>query len=63
MCTSVLLSFPYFFARFDLTEGDLLLDIVENHEERLAFLCVAGVTVGHGDDRAVVFHDDDGRKF
>ncbi len=54
--------FSIYLARFDLAEGDLLLDIFENHEEVLVFLCVAGVTVGHGDDRAVVFHDD-GRKF
>ncbi len=51
--------FSIYLARFDLTEGNLLLDIVENHDEVLAFLCVAGVTVGHCDDRAVIFHDDD----
>ena len=44
----------------DLSQRDLLLDIVEHHKEIFAFLGVAGVTVGHCDYRAVVFHDDGG---
>ena len=57
-----IVEFSIYLARFDFAEGDLRLDMVENQEEVLAFLCVASVTVRHGDDRAVAFHDD-GRKF
>ena len=47
-------------ARFELSERDLLLDIIEDHEEMFAFLCVSGVVVGHCHDCAVVLHDDGG---
>ena len=45
-------------ASFNLSEGDLLLYVVENHQEMIAFLCVAGVVVSHCHDCAVVLHDD-----
>ena len=53
--------FSVYLTCFDLAEGNLLLDIIEDHEEVLAFLRVAGVTIGHGDDRAVILHDDGGK--
>ena len=45
-------------ASFDLSKGDLLLHVVEDHQEMLAFLCVAGVVVSHCHDCTVVLHDD-----
>jgi len=46
----------------DLTEGYLLLNIVEYHQEMLAFLGISRIVVGHSDNRAVVLHDY-GREF
>ena len=53
--------FPEDLASLDLAEGDLLFDIVEDHQEMLAFLCVVGVGVGEGNYGAVVLHDDGGQ--
>ena len=52
--------FPEDLAGFNLSEGDLLFDVVDGHQEMLAFLCVAGIVVGHCYDCAVVLHDDSG---
>ena len=47
-------------AGFDLAEGDLLFDVIDDHQEMLAFLGVSGIVVGHRDNGAVVLHDDSG---
>ena len=47
-------------AGFDLAEGDLLLDVIEDHQEVFAFLGVSRIVVGHCDDGTVVLHDDSG---
>ena len=44
----------------DLAECDLFFDVVEYHQEVLALLGISGIVVRHGDDRAVVLHDDCG---
>ena len=49
--------FPVDLASFNLTEGDLLLDIIDDHEKMFAFLCVSGVVIRHSDDRAIVLHN------
>ena len=46
--------------RFNLGQGYLFLDVIEYHQEVLAFLCISGVVVSHRNDRTVVFHDNGG---
>ena len=41
-----------------LSKGNLLLDIVDDHQEMFAFLGKCTFIIGDGDDRAVVFHND-----
>ena len=43
MCMSVLLDL----ARLDLVQGDLLLDVVEDHQEVFTLLALSRVVVGH----------------
>ena len=45
-------------ACFDLAEVDLFLDVVDYHQEMLAFLGVTSVVVGHSYNCAIVFHYD-----
>ena len=55
-----IIEFAVDLASLDLAERDLLLDLVENHEEMLALLGIDSVVVGHCDDCAVVLHNDGG---
>ena len=41
-----------------LSKGNLLLDIIDDHQEMFAFLGKCTFVIGDGDDRAVVFHND-----
>ena len=53
-----IVALPIDLARLDLSQCDLLLDIIEYHQEVFALLRVSGVDVGHGDSCAVVLHVD-----
>ena len=55
-----IVEFPVDLASFNLAEGDLLLDIIDNHEKVFAFLGISGVVIRHSDDRAIVLHNDGG---
>ena len=50
--------FPIDLARFDLVQGDLLLDVVEDHQEVFTLLALSRVVVGHCNHSVVVLHDD-----
>jgi hypothetical protein len=54
------IEFSVYLSGLDLSQCDLFLDTIEHHEEMFAFLCVAGIAVGHCYYRTVVFHDDGG---
>ena len=53
-----IIEFAVDLSSLDLAEGDLLLDINENHEEMLALLGICSVIVGHCDDCTIVLHND-----
>jgi hypothetical protein len=53
-----IVEFTVYFAGLDLTEGNLFLDVVDDHQETFTFLSVCAVFVGDGDSGAVVFHHD-----
>ena len=53
-----IVEFSVYFAGLNLTEGKLLLDVVDDHQEMFAFLSMCAVFVGDGDNCAVVFHHD-----
>ena len=41
-----------------LSKGNLLLDVINDHQEMFTFLGKCTFIIGDGDDRAVVFHND-----
>ena len=45
-------------AGLDLSEVNLLLDVIDDHQEMFAFLGMCAFIIGDGDDCAVVFHND-----
>ena len=45
---------------FDLTQGDLLFNIVKDHEKVFALLRIIGICVGHSDNSTIIFHNDGG---
>ena len=50
------------FFGFDLTQYDLFLDVVQDHQEVFTLLGISRVVVGHCDNGAIIFHYY-GRKF
>lgn len=55
-----IIEFAVDFPGLNLTDGDLLFDVVEDHQEMFAFLGIGCVIVGHGDYSAVILHNDGG---
>ena len=53
-----IVEFAVYFAGLDLAKGYLLFDIVDDHQEMLAFIGVRSVLAGDGENGAVVFHYD-----
>ena len=55
-----MLSFSVDLASFNLADGDQLLDIVNDHEEVFALLCIGDVVIIR--HSAIVFHNDGGMR-
>ena len=59
LCVEIgIVEFAVYFAGLNLAKGDLLFDIIDDHQKMLAFLGVGAVLAGDGDNGAVVFHYD-----
>ena len=55
-CACPLVELPVDLACLDLSQCDLLFNVIEDHQEVFALLRVSGVAVGRGNNCAVVLH-------